>query len=83
MAQIPGRSLAARRGAFLLLGQLRKPAGGHFRIADANGVTLAYVYVRDERSTFDGLTEDEAQRIAVNIAKLPALLQEKPLPSDT
>ncbi len=41
---------------------------------DANGVTVAYVYVRDERSTFDGLTEDEARRIAANITRLPELL---------
>ena len=25
-----------------------RPSGGHFRITDANGMALAYVYVRDE-----------------------------------
>jgi len=63
---------------------VQKTEGSHFKISDANGFALAYVYVKDNRAGgYDGLTEDEARRIAVNIAKLPALLQEKPLPSDT
>jgi hypothetical protein len=51
--------------------------GGGFKIVDANGQTLAYVYglddSRDARIA-KSLTRDEARRIASNIAKLPTLL---------
>ncbi len=51
--------------------------GGGFKIVDANGQNLAYVYghadARDAQ-TANGLTLDEARRIAVNVAKLPVLL---------
>jgi hypothetical protein len=53
-----------------------KIAGG-FKVCDANGQSLAYVYSRETRDAADiamVLTEDEARRIASNIAKLPALL---------
>ncbi len=43
---------------------VQKTAGGHFQVVDANGVTLAYVYVRDERSSYDGLTEDQKRLAA-------------------
>ena len=50
---------------------------GGFKIVDANGQTLAYVYglddFRDARIA-KSLTRDEARRIASNIAKLPTLL---------
>ena len=48
-----------------------------FKIVDANGQSLAYVYghvdPRDAQVA-NALTLDEARRIASNIAKLPALL---------
>ena len=49
---------------------------GGFRILDANQRSLAYVYSRETLSDAQiakVLTEDEARRIASNIAKLPAL----------
>jgi hypothetical protein len=46
-------------------------------VIDASGQSLAYVYSRESEAdarTAKVLTEDEASRIASNIAKLPALL---------
>jgi hypothetical protein len=52
---------------------------GGFKVADANGIVLAYVYARDDmaaRSSGNAwLTTDEAWRIANGIAKLPGLLR--------
>lgn len=44
---------------------------------DANGQALAYLYAREnvnDANIAKGLTEDEARRIATNIAELPSLL---------
>ena len=53
---------------------------GGFKVIDANGQSLAYVYSRetkDAAQTAKMLTEDEARRIASNIAKLPTFLMAK------
>ena len=49
---------------------------GGFKVVDTNGQSLAYVYGHaDQRDAqiANGLTLDEARRIASNIAKLPVL----------
>jgi len=48
-----------------------------FKVVDARGQALAYVYSRDHPHAApiaNVLTEDEARRLAANIAKLPVLL---------
>ena len=50
---------------------------GGLKVVDANGQSLAYVYSRETKDAAHiagVLTEDEARRIAANIAKLPTLL---------
>ena len=47
---------------------------GGFKVLDASGQVLAYVYARETQQQADiakVLTFDEARRIAVNVAKLP------------
>jgi hypothetical protein len=55
----------------------RREDSWRLKVVDANGQSLAYVYSRETKDAADiakVLTEDEARRIASNIAKLPALL---------
>ena len=50
---------------------------GGLKVCVANGQSLAYVYSREnpnDAHMAKVLTEDEARRIASNIAKLPTLL---------
>jgi hypothetical protein len=51
---------------------------GGFKVVDATGQALAYVYARETKAQADTakvLTMDEARRIAANIARLPELLK--------
>src|SRR6187200_1916028 len=58
---------------------------GGYKVKDANGQSLAYVYGRETRADADianVLTMDEARRIASNIAKLPNYLAASPTSTD-
>jgi hypothetical protein len=52
---------------------------GGYKVLDANGQSLAFVYGRETKADADiakVLTMDEARRVASDIAKLPDLLGE-------
>ena len=52
--------------------------GSAFRVDTADGISVAWVYYRDDQAVGTGpisLTRDEARRVAANIRKLPDLLQ--------
>jgi hypothetical protein len=52
-----------------------------YKVLDANGQALAYVYGRETRADADTanvLTMDEARRMASNIVKLPNYLASNP-----
>ena len=57
--------------------QVEQITGG-YKVLDATGQALAYVYARETKAAAEiakVLTFDEARRIAVNVAKLPGLVQ--------
>lgn len=61
--------------------QVEQIAGG-FKVLDGNEQALAYIYARERKADADiahGLATDEARRIVVNVARLPELLNPKPL----
>jgi len=50
---------------------------GGYKVLDASGQALAYVYARETKAEADiakVLTFDEARRIAANVARLPEML---------
>jgi hypothetical protein len=54
---------------------------GGYKVKDATGRSLAYIYGRETRANADTanvLTMDEARRITSNIAKLPNYLAASP-----
>jgi len=55
---------------------------GGYKVKDANGQSLAYVYARETKADADiakVLTLDEARRITSNVAKLPTFLGAQPV----
>jgi len=62
---------------------VEKASGDALVVKDANGVTIAWVYSRDDlhrikwSQTYGHLTSDEARRIARAIARLPELLKDR------
>ena len=79
---VPGIDAEARRRStgprrFPPPWAVRRTSGDQFAVTDANGLDLAFVYVRDPGAAAVGLSEDEARRIAAKIAQLPELIGRK------
>ena len=76
MSMVDAANLILRR-RFPAPWTVEKIPGG-FKVLDANGQSLAYACeTKDAALIAKVLTEDEARRIAANIAKLPTLLSKK------
>lgn len=54
-----------------------EPIPGGYKVVDANGIAIAWIYARDDLAAKTGgsewLTTDEARRLALGISRLPEL----------
>ena len=56
-----------------------EPIPGGYRVLDANGIVVAWIYARDDLAAksngMSWLTTDEARRLANGISRLPELVR--------